>query len=190
MPHTLAKNNIEKIEEKEINAYIPDQIKMIEERQERNNEIPKYDHRNFKYDEDKDEFICPKKKKLFFKGMNGEIKKYVCSDCQNCSAKSQCAKGKNRSLNIDFRFEKYKTEMRKKLNSKKGKSKYLERMSDVEPVFGNIIYNQKAGNFLCRGKPMVKTEFGLSCLAHNLVKIANWIKNNKGNTRLETLTRL
>ena len=70
-------------------------------------------------------------------------------------------------------LEQIKTEMREKLNSEKGKAKYLERMSDVEPVFGNIIYNQKANNFLCRGKPKVKIEFGLSCIAHNLVKISN-----------------
>ena len=189
----FSKNNLEEIERKEIDAYIPDQKKALEEKQERNNEIPKYDKRNFKYDEGKDEFICPKGKRLPFKRMSGEIKKYLCSDCQNCPAKSQCAKSKNRSININPQFEKYKTEMREKLNSAKGKNKYLERMSDVEPVFGNIIYNQGAGHFLCRGKPMVKIEFGLSCLAHNLVKISNWIKKNKDNgeiTQLETLTKL
>jgi len=186
----FSKDNLEKIEAKEIDAYIPDQTKALEERQERNNEIPKYDKRNFKYDQEKDEFICPENKRLLLKGMNREAKRYLCSDCQNCPAKSQCTKSKNRSLSVDAQFEKYKTEMREKLNSKEGKSKYLERMSDVEPVFGNIIYNQKAGNFLCRGKPMVKREFGLSCLAHNLVKISNWIKNNKENTQLETLMKL
>ena len=186
----FSKNNLKRIEEKEVDAYIPDQIKTLEEKQERNNEIPEYDKRNFKYNKEKDEFICPEKKRLLFKGMNGEAKKYVCSDCQNCPAKSKCAKSEKQSISVDWRFEKYKREMRKKLNSEEGKSKYLERMSDVEPVFGNIIYNQNSGYFLCRGKPMVKIEFGLSCLAHNLVKMANWIKNNKGNTQLETLTRL
>ena len=186
----FSKNNLEKIEEKEIDAYIPDQAKTLEEKQERNNEIPEYDKRNFKYDKDKDEFICPKKKSLLLNGMNREAKKYVCSDCKDCPVKSKCTKSNKRSISVDRQFEKYKREMRRKLNSKEGKSKYLERMSDVEPVFGNIIYNQNSGYFLCRGKPMVKIEFGLSCLAHNLVKMANWIKNNKGNTQLETLTKL
>lgn len=186
----FSKNNLEKIEEKEIDAYIPDQAKTLEEKQERNNEIPEYDKRNFKYDKDKDEFICPKKKSLLLNGMNREAKKYACSDCKDCPVKSKCTKSKKRSISVDRQFEKYKREMRRKLNSKEGKSKYLERMSDVEPVFGNIIYNQNSGYFLCRGKPMVKIEFGLSCLAHNLVKMANWIKNNKGNTQLETLTKL
>ena len=184
----FSKDNIEKIEEKEIDAYIPDQKKAIEERQERNNEIPKYDKRNFKYDEEKDEFICPQNKRLRLVRTDQGTKKYLCSDCPNCPVKSQCIKGKNRYLNHNPQLEKYKSEMREKLNSKEGKNKYLERMSDVEPVFGNIIYNQKAGNFLCRGKPMTKIEFGLSCLSHNLVKISNWIKKN--NIQLETLTKL
>lgn len=186
----FSKNNLERIKEKEVDAYIPDQIKTLEEKQERNNEIPEYDKRNFKYDKDKDEFICLEKKKLLFKGMNGEAKKYVCSDCKYCPAKAKCAKSEKRSISVDWQFEKYKREMREKLNSKEGKSKYLERMSEVEPVFGNIIYNQNSGYFLCRGKPMVKIEFGLSCLAHNLVKMANWIKKNNKGAQLETLTKL
>ena len=40
---------------------------------------------------------------------------------------------------------------------------------------------------------MVKIEFGLSCIAHNFVKIANWIKNQGKNIKdiqLDTLMRL
>lgn len=193
----FSKDNIEGIEEKEINAYIPDRDKALEEKQERNNEIPKYDKRNFKYDERTDEFACPQGKRLRLTRTDQETKKYMCLDCPNCPVKSQCIKGKNRYLNYNPRLEKYKAEMRKKLNGEEGKNKYLERMSDVEPVFGNIIYNQNAGHFLCRGKPMVKIEFGLSCLAHNLVKISNWIDKNRSDkekteikSQLETLTRL
>ena len=190
----FSKDNIKAIEEKEIDAYIPDKKKAIEEKQEKNNEIPKYDRRNFKYNEKKDAFICPENKILFFKEIdNRGIRKYMCLDCQNCPVKSQCIKGKNKYLKYNPQFEKYKSEMRQKLNSEEGKNKYLERMSDVEPVFGNIIYNQKARQFLCRGKPMVKIEFGLSCIAHNLVKISNWIDKNKNNGRsvqLETLMKL
>jgi len=189
----FSKNNLEKIGEKEIDAYIPDQKKALEEKQEKNNEIPKYNRKSFKYDEKKDEFTCPENKRLSFNGMDKGNKRYRCFDCKNCLARSKCTKGKNRYIQVDWQLEKCKSEMREKLNSEEGKKKYLERMSDVEPVFGNIIYNQKAGNFLCRGKPMVKIEFGLSCLAHNLIKISNWIKknnDNERNTQLETLMKL
>lgn len=183
----FSKNNIEKIDEREIDAYIPDQMKAIEERQKNNNEIPKYDRGNFRYDQEKDEFICPENKSLPFREIDRKYKKYICSDCNSCPSKTQCAKGKNRQIIIDWQFEKRKQEMRKKLNSEKGKNKYLERISDIEPVFGNIIYNQGASYFLCRGKSMVKIEFGLSCLAHNLVKVSNWINKNKNDKEKEEI---
>lgn len=189
-----SKENIEKIKEKEIDGYIPDTLKTVEEKQEKNNEIPKYDRRNFTYDKEKDEYICPQKQRLTSRGNKyAGVKQYVCKSCGNCRVKHKCTKGKHRYLQIDQQAEIYKTEMREKLNSKKGKAIYLERMSDVEPVFGNIIYNQKANNFLCRGKPKVKIEFGLACIAHNLVKISNWIKKENKDIKklqLDTLMRL
>lgn len=183
----FSKYNIEKLKDKNIDAYMPDKMKSLEERQERNNEVPKYDKRNFKYDKDKDEFICPENKRVIFKEMDGERKKYICYDCENCKARSKCVKGKNRHIRVDWQLEEYKLEMRKKLNSEKGKNKYLERLGDVEPVFGNIIYNQGASQFLCRGEPMVNIEFGLSCIAHNLVKISNWINKNKNDKEKEEI---
>ncbi len=87
--------------------------------------------------------------------------------------------------------------MRAKLNTESGKAKYLERMSDAEPAFANILHNQGARYFLCRGLPMVKIEFGLSCIAHNLVKISNWLKRKENisksiekTLKLDTFTSL
>lgn len=189
----FSKSNIKQINEKGIDGYIPDRQKTIEEKQAGDNAVPEYDRRNFQYDKKKDEFICPRNKRLRLAAVEKERRKYICGDCGKCRNKSECAKGKNRYIYIDRQLDKYKAAMRKKLNGKKGKKKYLERMGDVEPCFGNIIYNQNAGHFLCRGKPMVKIEFGLSCVAHNLVKIANWVKENGNNikeTQLDGLTRL
>lgn len=189
----FSKQNIDKINEKEIDAYIPDQRKSIEENQKRNNEIPEYDRRNFVYNQEKDEFICPQNQRLPIVRTDQGTKKYIGTNCMDCLYKAKCAKGKNRYISYNPELEQLKIKMREKLNSKVGKAKYLERMSDVEPVFGNIIYNQKANSFLCRGKPKVKIEFGLACIAHNLVKISNWIKKENKNIKklqLATLMRL
>jgi len=189
----FSKQNIAAADEKKIDAYIPDTRKAIEEKQERggDNEIKKYNRSNFTYDQKKDEYICPKNKRLTlgYTKQSG-VKNYVCKDCPECPEKSKCARGKFRYLQIDRQFEKQKQVMRKKLNSEYGKRKYLERMSEVEPVFGNILHNQGARYFLCRGKPMVKIEFGLSCIAHNLVKIANWIKIDDNKQQFDALMRL
>jgi len=189
----FSKQNIAAVDEKKIDAYIPDTRKAIEEKQERggDDEIKKYNRSNFAYDQKKDEYICPKNKRLTlgYTKQSG-VKNYVCKDCPECPEKSKCARGKFRYLQIDRQFEKQKQVMRKKLNSEYGKRKYLERMSEVEPVFGNILHNQGARYFLCRGKPMVKIEFGLSCIAHNLVKIANWIKIDDNKQQFDALMRL
>jgi len=189
----FSKKNIEEIEEKQINAYIPDQQKSLEERRERKGEVPAFDRRKFEYDKEQDKFICPQGKRLSLTSTEQGTKKYTASECQNCKVKAQCTKGKNRQINYNPQLEEYKTQMRKKLNEPEGKNKYQERMSDVEPVFGNITFNQNARNFLCRGKPMVKIEFGLSCLAHNLTKMSNYIKEkrkNGENIQLEILAKI
>ena len=190
-----SKENLEKLEQTEIDAYIPDRRKAYEERGERNGTLDKYHRNYFKYDETNNEFICPQGKRLRLKITNrdktGKVvsQRYFCSDCRLCPVKTDCTKAGNKQLCIDWQLEKYKTIMRTKLNSKTGKQKYLERMSEVEPVFGNIKHNQKMENFLCRGKTMVKREFGLTCIAHNFVKITNWLKNETRKKQFELLTR-
>lgn len=176
-----SRDNIDRLNSRKIDAYIPDPDKAKEEKQTRDNTIPKFSRLNFQYDAKTDEFICPANKRLALRdeskqGKNIGLKRYVGQNCASCKWKDECTKSRKRTINYRPELEEQKIRMRKKLNSKKGKLKYQERMYDVEPVFGNIIYNQKAGNFLCRGKPMVKIEFGLSCIAHNLIKITNWIK--------------
>lgn len=177
----FSKGNIDYIKDNDIDAYIPDKNKSKEEQQEREDSIPKFDKRNFKYNKKNDEYICPNNKKLKVysnhrAGINQGVKIYKCRDCPNCKHKSKCVKGEYRTIRVDKKLERQKRAMRKKLNTRIGKDKYIERMYDVEPVFGNITHNQKARRFLCRGKPMIKVEFGLSAIAHNLIKLSNWLK--------------
>lgn len=171
--------NLEFCEDNQINAYIPDDRKASEERQERNSEIPKYDRRNFHYDKINDRFICPAGKSLKFAGQekNG-TRKYVGKECGNCPRQAQCTKGKNRGIQINFKLKDITEAMRGKLNTDEGKRIYMERLSEIEPVNANIKYNQQFTRFLCRGKPTALIELGLASTAHNLVKIFNWIKKN------------
>ena len=184
-----------KLEHTGIDAYIPDRRKSFEERGMRDNTLNKYHRNYFKYDKKTDEFICPEgmrlKMKITNRDKNGKMlnQRYFCEDCERCQAKNKCTKAKRKQICVDWRLEGYKKTMRAKLNTREGKRKYLKRMYDVEPVFGNIKHNQKMENFLCRGKPMVKKEFGLTCIAHNFVKIANWIKNEQNREQFEILMR-
>ena len=159
--------------------------------------MPKYHRDYFKYDDKNDEFICPQGKRLRLKITNRDKndktkiigQRYFCSDCAGCQAKAKCTIAKNKQISVDWDLEKQKEKMRAKLNTKDGKQKYLERMCDVEPVFGNIKHNQKMETFLCRGKTMVKIEFGLTAIAHNLTKISNWLKQGNNREQYDTLMR-
>lgn len=176
----FSKKDLQYSKESGIDLYMPDQMKAKEERDERENKISKYDRRNFKYDEQNDQLICPEGHPLVLQGKDkNKGARYVCGDCSRCPAKSKCAKGKNRNFYYDPEFERLKTEMRAKLNTEEGKAKYLERMSEIEPVFGQTKENQGFIKFHTRGKPMVLIETGLHYTAHNLTKIFHWMKKNK-----------
>lgn len=198
-----SKENMERLDEMnesretEIDAYIPDRRKSFEERGMRDGTLDKYHRNYFTYDEKNDEFICPEGKSLKLKITNRDKddkdkvigQRYFCRDCAGCKAKAKCTTAKDKQISIDWALEKLKEKMRAKLNTKEGRQKYLERMYDVEPVFGNIKHNQKMENFLCRGKTMVKIEFGLTAIAHNFIKIANWVRIDNNRKQFENLMR-
>lgn len=175
----FSKDNLEFCGTKQIDAYVPDKMKSVEEKQERLSQVPPYDRRNFQYDSEKDEFICPQNRRLKLRNINRNgAKRYIGLECGSCPVKGQCTKEKYRNLTYDFGHEKTIRRMRNKLNSEQGKSKYLERMSEIEPVIGNLKRNLQFTHFLCRGKPTALVELGLAATAHNLVKIFNWLKRN------------
>jgi hypothetical protein len=89
---------------------------------------------------------------------------------------SSCTKGGVRSLEVDFKLEEIRSEMRTKLNTYDGKQKYNERMGEIEPVMADIKRNQSFSEFLCRGKKMAVIELGLASSAHNLKRVFNELR--------------
>ena len=176
----FSKSNIGYCDTKEIDAYLPDPEKSTEERQERHDEVPKYDRRNFTYDGEADQFVCPEGKRMKLRNTTQSgAKRYIGTECHNCPVKEQCTKDKRRNITYDFEQEKRIKAMREKLNSAEGKKKYLERMSEIEPVIGDLKHNRGLTHFLCRGKPTALIELGLSSIAHNLVKTFQRLRKDK-----------
>jgi transposase len=60
---------------------------------------------------------------------------------------------------------------REKLYLPESYEKYKARMYEVEPVFGHLKFNLGYRQFLLRSRKKVKGEFGLMCMAYNLMKI-------------------
>ncbi len=66
--------------------------------------------------------------------------------------------------------------MRAKLSSSEGRVVYGRRKATVEPVIGQMSYNLGFKGFLLRGLEKVRGEYALMCIAHNLLKIRNFLR--------------
>ena len=160
----FSKDNIKYLENKKIDGYIPPQ-----KNSSANND--------FKYDQTKDEFVCNQGKRLVFKRMDRGAKQYWGAECDGCLKRTECTKMKCKSFNYDFELARISNEMRQKLETQKGKTKYKERMAEIEPVFGDMKHNRGFVSFFCRGKTAARAELGLVCAAHNIVKIFRYLKS-------------
>ena len=139
---------------------------------------------NLKYDEKRDVFICPAKKKLMYletekyvtdNGYQTTRRIYQCENCARCKLRSQCHKSKyNRKIRISHTLNEYKRQARERLNSEEGKYYRSRRPIEVESVFGQIKHNQMFRRFMLRSLEKVKIEYGLLSIAHNLAKL--WTK--------------
>lgn len=137
---------------------------------------------NMTYDEDLDEWICANDKRLIFayekksKSENGYVsikRSYKCVECQGCPFQETCAKGKEtKTVIVSLENQQQRKEVRERLSTEEGDKLYRRRKCDVEPVFGQIKWNRGFNRFLLRGLSKTTTEWGLICVAHNLMKWA------------------
>lgn len=177
----FTKDNLHFLKDNGTEAFIPDTLKESEERKERDNQVSRFNRHRFQYNQKTDQFICPEGKvlKLIKINKNNASREYRCNDCGQCLFKKLCTKGKARYLEIDFELDKLRSQMRQKLNSPEGKKKYLERLSEIEPVIGNLKHNLGFTEFNCRGQDMARIELGLISTVHNIIKIVKSLEKNK-----------
>ena len=129
----------------------------------------------FKYNKEKDIYICPAKqelKKINHKKEDREYTKYRNYEaCGQCEFKDRCTKAKRgrvitRSKNQDFLDT---VDARTQENM----DKYLRRQMIVEHPFGTIKRAMVAGYYLCRGMEAVIGETSLILLAYNFKRVLN-----------------
>jgi hypothetical protein len=137
---------------------------------------------NMTYDEELDEWICAADKRLTFRyekkqksgnGYESTKRVYLCVDCHSCPFQESCAKGKDtKMITVSIENQKQRKEVRERLETEEGKTKYKQRKIDVEPVFGQIKHNRQFHRFSLRGLSKNTVDWGLICAAHNLKKWA------------------
>jgi len=146
---------------------------------------------DFRYDEEKDHFICPADQILHLIQTKKDGRtvyqgdKETCSDCPYKARCCQSKKGAARCITGD-QNEALRQQMKKTMESDAGKAIYSHRKTIVEPVFGQI-KNTGFRAFSLRGMKKVAGEFSLVCATHNLKKIVTQIMT--GSVRPETMKR-
>lgn len=187
MPDTLvadagygSEENYEYLENNDVEAFVKYQY-FHKEQSKKWREDP-YRTENLPYDENDDSYTCPMGQKMNFIGEkirvtdNGfrQVKRlYQAQDCKGCQVREACNKSKgNRQIEINTRLSYYKSIIRERLTSERGRKYRSQRPVDVEAVFGIIKGNRNYRKFLLRGLEKVEIEVGLLALSHNLSKIA------------------
>jgi len=148
----------------------------------------------FKYDKDKNVYICPTGKELYYardrkqkgKGIIGhEYRNYEA--CKNCEFKDRCTKSEKgrvicRHVDQDFLDT---IDLQTELNMEK----YKLRQMIVEHPYGTIKRSWGAYYFLTRRKISVTAEISLSLLVYNLKRVMNILGNDELIRRLKERKR-
>ena len=179
----MSGNNLEAFEDKEIDVYMATgkgEKKDHREIEDSNRKIKKTD---FRYDEDKDCFVCPGGHTLGLKIETRDGKKIyqaVKAECDVCPYKVRCCgskRGEPRTINTDNK-EPLRQKMNEKMEQESSKEIYKKRKKIVEPVFGQI-KNSGFRGFNLRGYEKASGEFSLACAVHNFKKIVKAILRGK-----------
>jgi transposase len=140
-----------------------------------------FGHEAFKYDKEKDCYICPCQNQLRYmrNQKHGNGKEYLVyanySACGKCPKKKECTKAKYRQiLRLPYQDTLDIVDERTRTN----KELYRKRQEIVEHPFGTIKAVWGFKQFLCRTKPKVTAETALACLAYNLRRVINIFAGN------------
>ena len=131
---------------------------------------------DFKYDAERDVYICPTGNELIYRYTREEdglsVGRYWTNECQHCTVKSRCTTGKERRV-TRWEYEHLVDEMRDRLRS--ASDPMTQRRSTVEHPFGTIKAWMGTTHFLMRRLQNVRTEMALNVLAYNIKRMVAMI---------------
>lgn len=173
-----SEENYKYLEEEKIKGYVKYNTFDIEgQKKYREN---KFRVENLKYDEEKDEYICPANKSLKYldtveltstTGFKSTRTYYQSEGCDGCDLRSLCHKSQgDRRIQVSHNLNRYRITARENLETDTGKEYRKRRNTEVETVFGDIKRNKGFRRFSLRGIEKVNAELGIVSIAHNLIK--------------------
>jgi transposase len=191
-------NNVAFCQEENIDAYIAD--KSFRSRDPRfkdyNRFKPKTKQKkyfvpaDFTFNKERNSCHCPAGKKLWQSQTNivmGDQRYHrfegYLNDCKQCTLQKKCMRKTptNRGRQVSIRTGEAQQQppsllkqMQEKIDSRKGRHIYSQRIGTVEPVFGNINTNKRLNRFSLRGKTKVNAQWLMYCMVHNIEKIQHY----------------
>lgn len=189
-----SKKNVEYLEEEKVDGYIADTGFRCRDPRFRSAERHRGKDRvkvkssfsvdDFHFDPKKQTCRCPAGNLMWLKCSRARIGRYLFlqyqahkGDCTGCTLRKNCLRTETQKTPrlVNIRIDKAGTslldQMRRKIDSVRGRHIYSHRLSVVEPVFGNITSALGIKRFSLRGKKKVDGQWKLMTMIHNITKI-------------------
>jgi transposase len=140
-----------------------------------------YGKSKFKFDADKDVYVCPAGGELSYRfstyELGRELRYYRARGCRQCALKSQCTRNKaNRTITREAN-EHLMEAMAERMKREPGKFKLRKTLA--EHPFGTIKRSLGYTHFLLKGLEKVRTEWSLITLVYNLKRVLNLVSFEK-----------
>ena len=145
----------------------------------------------FAYDQEKDAYHCPQGRELNrvyqetrtqSGGQQVTRTIYQSASCDDCPLVSRCRPGtghKNGRRVSRDEYEEARAAHRQKMSTEDAKTRYNKRFSIGERPFGQLKRGFGLRRFQTRGEESVSSEFSLAGLAHNLLRMTNYLRSTE-----------
>lgn len=159
-----------------INIIVPSQ----RQAQEKKGQCPikEFAKSRFAYDEQSDQYICPRGKRLTFRDAPAPGKKrYQANgaECRTCPHFGQCTSSPAGRRVIRLNDEKFKEQLEANYKRPENQEIYKLRKQTVEHPFGHMKRNLGAAQFMLRSKPNVDAEVSLLATCFNVARMITLI---------------
>ncbi|MCX6150357.1 MAG: transposase, partial [Ignavibacteriales bacterium] len=136
----------------------------------------------FRYDKEKDEYVCPNNKILRYRyTTKRKSKTYSCSfeECKNCQIKESCTRGKkSRKVQHSIYLDEYER-LEKRLRTRLGKRAMMLRKTGPEPLFGEGKLYHGLKKFTTKGKDKAQKNSFMIATVQNLKRLIKSINHKK-----------
>lgn len=178
------------LEAEGIEGYIPDSRfrsrdpRFATAAQHRPERKRKYGIQDFRYDADRDRYVCPAGKGLRLEKRAAKkkggytMREYAAraEDCADCALRSSCLRRetvKQRRLSTVTENVRATRRMQDRIDTPEGREIYSKRMGVVEPIFANITFNKRMNRITLRGKVKATIQWMLYAIVHNLERVSH-----------------